>query len=122
MFWMVALAFAAQAPAHADCGERQYAREIASARQLAIHEALLTPYVGELPTPSGHFECARLTFTIDARGQASDIEVAESSGDAILMMDARRALERYRFIPQARASADRYTLVFGAVVNKAPSP
>lgn len=119
--WIVALAFAAQVPPPRDCGERRYAHDIAHARRLAIYEAGLTPYVGEIPTASGHFECARLTFNIDPRGRASNIDVAESSGDSILVMDARRTLQHYRFTSQAPDASKRYTLVFSGVVNKAPS-
>jgi TonB family protein len=122
LVWIAATALAAHVQPTMDCGERRYAQEIGKAHELAIHEAGFAPYIGEMPTPAGHFECVRFTFSVDSQGRAANVDVAESSGDYMLILDARRTLERYRFAPHPGDGTQRYTLVFSGVVNKAPPP
>ena len=119
--WPLIAALAIQAPPSKDCGANRNAREIAETHRVVVATAPLESYVGEMPTPAGHRECVRFTFSIDSQGRAVDLHVPESSGDFVLMLDARRALSRYRFIPSVAGAAKRYTLVFSVIENRWPS-
>ena len=119
--WLLIAALAMQAPPSKDCGANRHAREIAKTRRVVLATAPLEPYVGEMPTSVGHRECVRFTFSIDSQGRAVDLHVPESSGDFVLVLDARRALSRYRFIPAMAGASKRYTLVFSVIENRWPS-
>jgi len=119
--WTLIAALAMQAPSSKDCGAAHRARKIAETHRVVLATAPLEPYVGEMPTPAGHRECVRLTFSIDSQGRAVDLHVSESSGDFVLVLDARRALSRYRFVPAVDGASKRYTLVFNVTENRWPS-
>lgn len=119
--WTLIAAPAMQAPPPEDCGASRHAQEIAETRRVVVATAPLEPYVGEMPTAAGHRECVRFTFSIDPLGRAVDLYVPESSGDFVLVLDARRALSQYRFIPAQANAGKRYTLVFSVIENRWPS-
>lgn len=119
--WTLIAALAMQAPPPEDCGASRHAQEIAETRRMVVATARLAPYVGEMPTTSGHRGCARFTFSIDSQGRAVNLRVPESSGDFVLVLDGRRALSRYRFIPATADAGKQYTLVFSVIENKWPS-
>jgi hypothetical protein len=118
--WTLIAALAMQAPPLKDCGASRHAQEIAETRRVVVATAPLEPYVGEMPTAAGHRECVRFTFSIDSQGRAVDLHVPESSGDFVLVLDARRALSRYRFVPAEAGAGKRHTLVFSVIENRWP--
>ena len=118
-----ALAHAGQrSHAHPDCGLHTHRAWIARSEALASHKAPFVVPTGELPTRTGHYECIRFTYGIDAHGKPSDIRIADTTGSFVMTIAARRTLERYRFKVPNRHTGKRYSLVFTGMVDKAPPP
>ena len=101
-----------------DCGQARYLKELRFTESLIVKRVALQDLVGEMPTRSGHPECVRFTFSIDAAGQARSITVEESSRDYLMTASAMRALAAYQFKPATVRV--RHMLVFRALINKAP--
>lgn len=104
------------------CGALRFEQQLDVTGRLVEHWAPFNPSVGELATRNGSYECARFSFLIDKFGQAKDIRVEESSRDISMILDARLALEKYRFRHPVGAQSQRYMLIFDGMVNRWPQP
>lgn len=103
-----------------DCGYAKHIQEIHFTESFIVKRVPLDTdeLIGELPTKEGHSECVRLTFNVDVSGHAKDISVEDSSGEIMMNIVARRALEVYQF--STAAHHERQMLVFRAILGKAP--
>lgn len=101
-----------------DCGATAQQALLHRTESLVISHVPMEPVIGEMPTPQGTWECARVTFSINARGEPIDLAVAESSGGMAFAMAAMRVVRQYRFRQEFLGSFRTYSLVIQGVANK----
>ena len=108
--------------AHAtDCGAAAQQALLRRTESLVISRVPTEPVIGELPTPQGTPQCARITFSIDAQGEPIYLAVAESSGHMAFDLAAMRAVGRYRFRHEFLGGFRSYSLVIQGVADRMPS-
>ena len=102
------------------CGSIRFRQQLAEAETEIVHAVKFDPPAGEMPTRNGSYECVRFSFLIDRAGRPTDIRTEESSGDFVLVMSARQALDQFRF--RQHRSTTRLMLVFDGMVGRWPEP
>lgn len=108
------------ANAQLDCGYKLHRQAIERTELLIIRREKLIIPVSEMPTKNGKEECVRLGFNISNRGLAKNIVVLEDSRSFDMNVSAVDALKKYKFLYYSESKKLRFTLVFRAVVGKAP--
>jgi TonB family protein len=102
------------------CGTIRFQKQLAYSEDLITHAVMFEPPVPEMPTRNGSYECVRFSFRVDPSGHATEVHVEESSNDGALLVDARRALDLFRFRKPPPGSQQRLTLVFDGMVGRWP--
>ena len=118
--WIAPVLIATGAAHATDCGVAAQQALLRRTESLVISRVPTEPVIGEMPTPEGTRECARIRFSIDAHGEPIDLAVAESSGHMAFDLAAMRAIGRYRFRWEFLGSFRTYSLVIQGVADKIP--
>ena len=87
---------------------------------MVLHDAPLDSLVGEMPTPNGTPECARVAFSIGDDGHPVDLRVVESSGNFNVNMAVVRSVKKYVLKREFFSWFRTYMLVFQVNDNKMP--
>jgi hypothetical protein len=103
-----------------DCGYKLHRQAIEDTELLIIKREKLIIPISEMPTKNGKKECVRLGFNISNSGLAKNIIVLEDSRSFDMNVSAVDALKRYKFRYSRGSEKLRFTLVFRAVIGRAP--
>ena len=118
--WLASALIVAGTARATDCGAAARQDLLRRTESLVISRAPAEPVIGEMPTPEGTRECARITFSIAADGKPIGLAVAESSGHMAFDLAAMRAVGRYRFRQEFLGSFRSYSLVIQGVADQIP--
>ena len=111
--FMVAISASVGVPT---CSDNTTEKEIELSEAFVVERAELTiPSSPVLREP--RVACVRVEFCVSDEGLATNISVAETSGERKLDIAAINALKKYKFIKPQNSVHERLTLVFRDVIR-----
>lgn len=117
MIFLLGVSVTAPGP---DCGAASHGDLLRKTEAMIVSRSPVDAVVGEMPTPQGTQECARLEFSIDSSGNPLDVKIAESSGNMAFGLAAIRAVKKYKFRTEFLSRFRTYSVIVSGVADKQP--